>query len=140
MTEQHLSQVMAIEQSAFTHPWSLQNFKDSLRSGSLGLVMTKDTEWLGYTVIMPVIDELHILNFAIAPLKQHQGFGQKLLDEVIDFGRQRHFKDIYLEVREENVAAHHLYVINGFTEIGRRKGYYPKVGGREDAIVMRKYL
>ncbi|MDE1892036.1 MAG: ribosomal protein S18-alanine N-acetyltransferase [Betaproteobacteria bacterium] len=140
MTEQHLSEVMAIEQSAFTHPWSLQNFKDSLRSGSIGLIMYQERLSLGYTVLMPVIDELHILNFAITPLKQHQGFGQKLLEEVIDFARQRHFKDIYLEVREENVAAHHLYLTNGFTEIGRRKGYYPKAGGREDAIVMRKYL
>ncbi|MBU6467927.1 MAG: ribosomal protein S18-alanine N-acetyltransferase [Betaproteobacteria bacterium] len=140
MSEQHLPIVMSIEKLAFTHPWSVQNFKDSLRSGSIGFLLGVAGQWVGYTVLMPVIDELHILNFAIDPKEQHKGLGKRLLSLVIEFAVDRHFKDIYLEVRQSNVIASGLYQTQGFVEIGRRKGYYPVVGGREDAIVMRKNL
>ena len=35
-----------------------------------------------------------------------------------------------------NTAAFKLYERYGFNEIGRRRDYYPAVGGREDAVVM----
>ncbi len=40
------------------------------------------------------------------------------------------------EVRDSNTAAFKLYERYGFNEIGRRRDYYPAVGGREDAVVM----
>ena len=43
-----------------------------------------------------------------------------------------------LEVRPSNLRALKVYAQYGFTEIGRRKAYYPAHNGqREDAIVMR---
>jgi ribosomal-protein-alanine N-acetyltransferase len=42
-----------------------------------------------------------------------------------------------LEVRPSNEAALRLYQRYGFLRIGTRPGYYPAVGGREDAVVMR---
>ena len=35
-----------------------------------------------------------------------------------------------------NVAARGLYQRMGFSQIGMRRGYYPAIGGREDALVM----
>jgi len=43
-----------------------------------------------------------------------------------------------LEVRPSNVGALNLYHEAGFAEIGRRKGYYPAVHGREDALVLQR--
>ncbi len=42
-----------------------------------------------------------------------------------------------LEVRDSNTGAFRLYErYESSTEIGRRRDYYPAVGGREDAVVM----
>ena len=35
-----------------------------------------------------------------------------------------------------NEGAHALYLRRGFTEVARRRGYYPAQVGREDAIVL----
>ncbi|MCG9958445.1 ribosomal-protein-alanine N-acetyltransferase, partial [Pseudomonas aeruginosa] len=45
-------------------------------------------------------------------------------------------RECFLEVRASNQAAYRLYERYGFNEIGRRRDYYPAVGGREDALVM----
>jgi len=44
----------------------------------------------------------------------------------------------FLEVRESNDAARGLYGSRGFSEIGRRRGYYRRPV--EDALVMRRVL
>ena len=41
-----------------------------------------------------------------------------------------------LEVRADNEAAQRLYQRRGFTEIGRRRGYYQPSGA--DAVVMKR--
>jgi ribosomal protein S18 acetylase RimI-like enzyme len=45
-----------------------------------------------------------------------------------------------LEVRPSNESAIAFYRQAGFSEIGRRRGYYPASAGREDAIVMAREL
>ena len=49
-------------------------------------------------------------------------------------------RSLLLEVRPSNAAAIRLYQRYGFERIGMRPGYYPAVGGREDALVMRVAL
>jgi ribosomal-protein-alanine N-acetyltransferase len=44
---------------------------------------------------------------------------------------------LLLEVRPTNEPALRLYQRYGFERIGVRPGYYPALGGREDAVVMR---
>jgi len=43
---------------------------------------------------------------------------------------------VLLEVRADNEVAHGLYRRRGFTEIGRRRGYYQPSGA--DAVVMKR--
>ena len=45
-------------------------------------------------------------------------------------------RECFLEVRASNQSAYRLYERFGFNEVGRRRDYYPAVGGREDALVM----
>ena len=48
---------------------------------------------------------------------------------------------VLLEVRPSNTRALAFYAQQSFTEIGRRKGYYPAAHGqREDAIVMSRRI
>ena len=55
---------------------------------------------------------------------------------LIGHARSRGANDSFLEVRASNQSAYRLYERYGFNEVGRRRDYYPAVGGREDALVM----
>lgn len=135
MALRDLDEVCAIEDSAYGFPWSRGNFVDSLAAGYLAEVLVDDGV-VGYFVAMPGVDELHLLNITIAPRRQGQGLGTALLDAVAAHGRARSLATLWLEVRESNPRAQALYRRRGFAAVGRRRGYYPAEGGREDAILM----
>jgi [ribosomal protein S18]-alanine N-acetyltransferase len=59
---------------------------------------------------------------------------------VEEIARRDHCSGVLLEVRPSNQRARTIYEHLGFAAIGLRRGYYPAVSGREDAIVMRKVL
>ncbi|MFZ6844728.1 ribosomal protein S18-alanine N-acetyltransferase [Undibacterium sp. RuTC16W] len=134
--------ILAIEEKVYTHPWTRGNFLDSLYSAYhfLGL-RDADQTLIGYVVLMPVMDEMHLLNLAVAAEYQRQGYAQSLLEQMLVFCREKKCQSILLEVRVSNQRAVDVYKRFGFNEIGRRKGYYPVDDQtREDAIVMRLEL
>lgn len=139
MTALDLAGVAAVEQVAFTFPWSRGNFEDSLKSGHLGIVLRDGgNEVAGYLILMPVVDEMHLLNVTVAPVWQRQGLGQWLLRLAVALTLVHGFGSLLLEVRPSNAGAIALYRRIGFAEIGRRKRYYPAENNtREDAVVMR---
>jgi [ribosomal protein S18]-alanine N-acetyltransferase len=139
MTESDLDEVAAIERTAYDFPWSRGNFEDSLRNGYYGLCMRHVTGALiGYCVLMPVVDEMHLLNLCIAPEAQGAGAGLTLLREAVRIAQAQGLEGMLLEVRPSNHRAIRLYEQFGFVTIGRRKNYYPaRHHAREDAIVMR---
>ena len=96
-----------------------------------------DGTLLGYFLLMPVVDESHLLNVCVVPEMQGNGLGVQLLEEVVRVSRVQGMGGVLLEVRPSNVRALRIYERFGFEQIGRRKGYYPASGRREDAIVMR---
>jgi ribosomal-protein-alanine N-acetyltransferase len=139
MTESDLDEVAAIEKVAYEFPWSRGNFGDSLRNGYFGVCLRHVTGTLiGYCVLMPVVDEMHLLNLCVAPQAQGAGAGLALLREAVRITRAEKLDGLLLEVRPSNHRAIRLYEHFGFSSIGRRKNYYPaRHRGREDAIVMR---
>ena len=139
MTESDLDEVAIIERSAYEFPWSRGNFEDSLRNGYYGLCMRHVTGTLiGYCVLMPVVDEMHLLNLCVAPQAQGVGAGLTMLREAVRIARTQGLEGLLLEVRPSNHRAIRLYEQFGFVTIGRRKNYYPaRHHSREDALVMR---
>lgn len=139
MTESDLDEVAVIEKAAYEFPWSRGNFEDSLRNGYYGVCMRHVTGTLiGYCVLMPVVDEMHLLNLCVAPAAQGLGAGLSLLREAVRIARAQQLEGLLLEVRPSNYRAIRLYEQFGFVTIGRRKNYYPaRHHSREDAIVMR---
>lgn len=134
-----LDEVFGVELSVYPHPWTRGNFADSLASGYQGRVLRDDEgRLLGYFLLMAAVDEAHLLNVAVAAPRQGQGLGLYLLDKICACARGLAMDSILLEVRPSNLRALKVYEKYGFTEIGRRKNYYPAHNGqREDAIVMR---
>ena len=92
---------------------------------------------IGYSVMMLILDEAHLLNLSVVQEAQGKGVGGALLGHMRETARGLRAKQFFLEVRPSNAPAVRLYERSGFTSIGRRRAYYPAEDGREDAIVMR---
>lgn len=135
MTEADIEAVLKIEYAAFSHPWTRGIFLDSLKSYDCW-VMFEGQQQVGHGVINVIIDEAHLLNVTVKPESQGRGFGLLLLERLMQRAMQLKAGECFLEVRASNQAAYRLYERYGFNEIGRRRDYYPAVGGREDALVM----
>ncbi|MFC3606548.1 ribosomal protein S18-alanine N-acetyltransferase [Stutzerimonas tarimensis] len=135
MSEANLDQVLKIEFAAFSHPWTRGIFLDSLKSYECWVLCVGEQQ-VGHGVLQVVLDEAHLLNITVTPPSQGRGLGFQLLDFLMQRARARNARECFLEVRASNVGAYRLYERYGFNEIGRRRDYYPGVGGREDALVM----
>ncbi len=129
--------VMRIEHSIYPYPWTAGNFIDSLDSGYACLVAELDGMLVGYAVLMPSVDEAHLLTIGIAGEHQRKGMGEEILKRMMAMAHDSGIQRIILEVRPSNTPALALYRKCGFQQIGLRRGYYPADNdSREDAIVM----
>jgi [ribosomal protein S18]-alanine N-acetyltransferase len=137
-----LQEVMAAEREAYLWPWSEGNMVDSIQTGhhcqTLHLRGPENAqELLGYFIVMPGIDEVHLLNITVAPKFQKQGWARVMLDALCEWARDRNAQWVWLEVRMSNERAIGIYERYGFRRVAQRKAYYPLDGlRREDAIVM----
>ncbi len=136
MTASDLKYVIDIENSVYTHPWTVGNFRDSIQAGHRCLLLNYGEKIIGYGVVMIAADEAHLLNITIAREWQRQGHGRMLLLHLASIAITEFARSFFLEVRPSNPAAKALYESVGFKSIGLRRNYYPAHAGREDAIVM----
>ena len=136
MTAQDLEVVTAMEQAVYPYPWTRGNFSDSLAAGYQCWIAGCGNVVTGYSVVMMAAGEAHLLNLSIAAQWQRRGLGSELLRFIVRRARDEAAARIYLEVRRSNSAALALYARAGFGEIALRRGYYPALDGREDAVVM----
>jgi [ribosomal protein S18]-alanine N-acetyltransferase len=93
-------------------------------------IVAEDGESLAGFVVWRRIasDEIEILNLAVQPAFRRRGVAKALLGRLPK-------GDVFLEVRESNLAARGLYQAAGFREVGLRRGYYQNPP--EGAVVMR---
>ncbi|GAB4214790.1 MAG: ribosomal protein S18-alanine N-acetyltransferase [Rhodoferax sp.] len=132
-----LEAVLAIEHAVYPHPWQAQHFTDCLQAGYPAQVLCGGDAVLGYYVAMQGVDEVHLLNLAVAPTHQQHGWARLMLQHLALWARGLGAQWLWLEVRASNTRAIHLYKAFGFRYMGRRKAYYPLDGReREDAHVM----
>jgi [ribosomal protein S18]-alanine N-acetyltransferase len=141
MTVADLDRVMAIERVAYEFPWTRGNFVDSLAAGYDALLLRDGWGAIrAYCVVMPGVQETHLLNLTVAPPYQGSGLARLMLD-ILVADSPAATRWMMLEVRLSNERAQAIYRRYGFVEVGRRPGYYPAAHGRrEDACVMRLAL
>ena len=135
MREAELAQVVQIERTIYTHPWTRGNFADAVRAGYQCRTLRLGRELIGYFVLMVAAGEAHLLNLSISAAHQRRGHGSALLRQALAMAREGQAASLFLEVRTSNLAAIALYARFGFKRIALRRGYYPTPGGREDALV-----
>jgi len=138
-----LKSLVEIEERAYRRlGWSRNIFEDCLNVGYLCRGATIYGELIGYVIASIAAGESHLLNLAVDPSFQRQGTGRLLLEFACAEAAARKADCMFLEVRPSNRIARNLYARAGFTEFGRRRGYYPNgaEGGREDALVFCRRL
>ena len=136
MREPDLDEVMAIEESVYNFPWTRGIFNDCLKVGYFCMVLQQQGKIIAFSIMSVAADESHLLTIVVAKDKQGQGFGKKMLDEMIHLATKNDANTMYLEVRISNKAAIQLYHQRGFNELGVRSNYYPAEQGREDALIL----
>jgi [ribosomal protein S18]-alanine N-acetyltransferase len=140
-----LEAVMALERTAFKHPWSTELFRRELMHDWSTILLAVPSDEpadqqralpsvLGFVIFWLVHDEVHVLNLAAHPSVRRTGIGRRLMAEVLETGRAHGATLATLEVRRSNTAALALYRGLGFRAIGIRPNYYVDEG--EDAVVM----
>ncbi len=138
MRADEIDEIVTIENDLYPFPWTRGNFRDSLSAGySAWTLRAARGELIAYAVVMIALDEAHLLNLSVARSFQRCGQGWRMLDLMAANARDHGARSMLLEVRPSNVTGQRLYAGYGFEQIGRRRDYYPAVGGREDAVVMR---
>lgn len=98
---------------------------------------TADGAVAGYALTWKVVDEVHLLDVAVAPSLRRRGVGRALVEDVVARARAEGAARILLEVRASNAAAVELYLGLGFARFNLRASYY---ADGEDAVEMERVL
>lgn len=140
ISTQDVSSLMAIENACHSHPWSEKTFKSCIGTRYFGYSLKVANEVVGFYIGEHVAGEATLMDICVLPALQGNGYGKVLLEHFFEQAKQLNNTVIWLEVRAKNISAQMMYINNGFTETGRRTGYYPSANGfgYEDAIVMKK--
>jgi ribosomal-protein-alanine N-acetyltransferase len=137
MTAADLPAVLALEEELFApDTWTAAMYRDELsRPDTRHYLVAEDDAVVGYGGLIAYDDEAHIATLGVARARQGEGIGALLLDALLAEADRRS-PVVLLEVRADNEVAQGLYRRRGFTEIGRRRGYYQPSG--TDAVVMKR--
>ena len=137
MTLAHVGQVAALEARCFPDPWSRNSIAGELDNPlSLWLVALDGQTVVGYVGSQTVLGEVDMMNLAVSPAARRQGVARRLVQALLAALEARGAYQLTLEVRVSNQPALALYAGLGFTQVGRRPGYY--LQPREDALILRK--
>lgn len=137
----HAADMAALHATMFDQPWDEAAITSLLaHPGSVALVASAGHPMVvgGFALAQVAADEAEILTIGIAEGWRRHGLGSRLLEALKRAAERAGARSLFLEVAASNAAALALYAKHGFTESGRRKGYYVRPeGAAEDAIVMR---
>ena len=137
MRPEHVSQVAELEKRCFSDPWSEKSVASELENElALWLVALEGETLAGYVGSQTVMGETDMMNIAVAPGFRRQGIARELIQALIRELKERESHSLTLEVRASNAPARGLYESLGFTQAGRRPGYYRNP--KEDALILRK--
>ncbi len=122
--------------------WTRQDIAGLLASpGVTGFLLTEGSSDIGMAICRVVAEEAELLTVAVDPAHRRRGAGRRLLDAVIDRVRGEGARALFLEVAADNPGARALYKSLGFTDAGRRAGYYARRGQPAvDGFIMRLNL
>ena len=133
--------ICSLEQQAETAAhWTEREYAALFASDApprMALIAADDagTELRGFAIVLCLPDEWEIENVVVAPQHRRRGLATALVRKILHEAWRSNITSVLLEVRESNRAARQLYEKLGFSEFGRRLGYYQDPS--EDALRLR---
>lgn len=128
-----VSSIFQLENSCFIDFWSEKTIKESMENTNYHyFVLEENDEVLGYFSVLCIEQEVELLRIAVSKTHRNKGYGQLLMNKLLEFSKEKGADKIFLEVRASNTPAKKLYSKSGFIEYMRRKNYYQ---GVEDAVL-----
>jgi [ribosomal protein S18]-alanine N-acetyltransferase len=127
--------LMSLERGADTAShWSEEQYNLVFSQNSKRNVLTIENAGtiFGFVVLHAIAPDWEVENIVVTNSARRKGLGMQLLRESLNLACHHGAQEIFLEVRDSNLAARALYETSGFKQCGRRKGYYQNPC--EDAI------
>jgi ribosomal-protein-alanine N-acetyltransferase len=140
LNESQWEKLFSIETASHLKPWSAQQFRDGVALGyECTAMLDSQGVVLAYSVFMRNVDDWELLNITVDSGQRGLGLGRQLLAVGLSAAQTTGTAGVFLELRPSNLSALALYQSQGFTQVGRRKNYYPTANPaqREDAVLMR---
>ena len=134
--------LVALEAACFTHPWTEAQIAEEVAgfppNGVLVLEGPRRSDGTGgicaYCAFRLVLDEMHVLNVAVAPGHRRRGLARRLLGVALRRAARAGARRALLELRVGNSGALALYESLGFRRLSLRREYYREPV--EDALVV----
>ncbi len=128
-----------LHQQSFPDGWNPRAFEDLLNMpGAAAEIAMELDEPVAFILTRSAADEAEIITIGTRPQSQRRGAARQLLAHHVKLLAANGVRQVFLEVAASNMAAQALYQSLGFAEAGRRKAYYQRSAGTEDAIIMRR--
>lgn len=127
--------------AGFYRGWPVEDFTNYIHDPKrtpVYVACDRNRKIAGFMILKLAVDSADLLTITVDRWQRSNGVGAALIRAGFDDLRMSPVTHVMLEVEEENQSAVQLYRNNGFAEIARREGYYPKPDGRAAAaLVMR---
>lgn len=120
-----LEDCLALDRAGLGGLWTRSQWQVELAAPERpGVGLRLENELVAMACGWLVLDELHITLVAVTPTRRRCGHGRRVLDALLERGREGGASRATLEVASGNTAARTLYGAVGFREAGVRRGYY----------------
>ena len=105
--------------------WGRQEFQSLYNQSNVELnLLQYNQQVVGFAVFSCSKIESYLVNLAVLPELQRQGFGRVLMEFSLSRFAEKGCKECWLEVRESNLAAQAFYASLGFRFVSTRKNFY----------------
>jgi ribosomal-protein-alanine N-acetyltransferase len=136
----------ALQAVCFSHPWTRTQIAAEIAAGPPGAVLVlrspvargRPAEPCAACAYRIVLDELHLLDVAVAPDRRRRGLARFLMRVAMRRALRAGALTALLEVRAGNHEALALYASLGFERQGARRHYYRDPV--EDALLLQRRL
>jgi GNAT superfamily N-acetyltransferase len=131
--KQYLKEMRKAAQNATWLVWASNMIEQGPMPPS-GYVWEEDGQLIGNLSLIPIIIQgkrgYMIANVATHPNFRGRGIARALTIAAVDYARERNAASVWLQVRDDNPSAIHIYETSGFTERLQRSSWYsgPNLG------------
>jgi len=122
-----------LQESPEAAAWSRESLLQLASADPAAWVVELNGVLVGFLIGRIAADEFEILNMAVSQAHRRSGIGSRLLESALEFSRTVAAPRLFGSARLE-WSGLALYKRHGFTECGRRAGYYREP--LEDALLL----